>query len=124
MREIYRVLNHGGYAVIAIPNKWFIFETHSLQIGRQIVYRIPFISWLPQFLHSRIATARIYKKKRVVSLLTSVGFKDIQVAYIYPPVDNLPVSERLRYIFRKLGEIIEETPFKVFGVSLVVVGKK
>jgi len=44
LKEISRVLEHGGYLYIAFPNRFAIIEPH---------YKLPFLSWLPQQLADR-----------------------------------------------------------------------
>src|SRR5438105_5339173 len=59
--ECRRVLRPGGLLAISVPNKWYPFETHGAQIGSLFVSdRVPFVSWLPRFIHERVARARIY----------------------------------------------------------------
>lgn len=39
LREIFRVLKKGGFAYLAMPNKYALVEPH---------YKLPFLSWLPR----------------------------------------------------------------------------
>lgn len=110
---------------LSLPNKWYPFETHGAKLGRfNLSNRVPFVSWLPTGLHSRIVPARIYTKTRAISLIKEAGFTNIQVSYIYPPVDRLPIGYPLRSLLRGVGEILERTFAKVFGVSIICVAKK
>lgn len=123
--EISRVLKPGGAVALSLPNKWYLFETHGARVGKlKLSNRIPFVSWLPAGLHSRIAPARIYTKTRAVSLIKRAGFKNIHVDYIYPPVDRLPIGYPLRSLLRGVGNTLERTFAKVFGVSIICVAQK
>jgi SAM-dependent methyltransferase len=44
LREIRRVLGDTGIAYLGLPNRWRLVEPH---------YRLPFLSWLPQWLSDR-----------------------------------------------------------------------
>jgi SAM-dependent methyltransferase len=48
LREIHRVLKPGGWAYIAIPNKYRLVEAH---------YGLPLLSWLPQSAADRLVKA-------------------------------------------------------------------
>lgn len=84
VEEVYRVLKRGGRFILSVPNKWWIFETHGTYLPLNL-RRLPFVSWLPDVIHSRIARARIYTRKRICSLLK--GFEIVRVEYITAPMD-------------------------------------
>jgi len=102
--EIYRVLKTRGDLLIAVPNKWWVFETHGARLPLLPWNRVPFFSWLPKAVHSRFAHARIYRKKDIVRLLRSHGFDILETFYMTAPMDvvkSSPVQKFLRTaIFR------------------------
>jgi ubiquinone/menaquinone biosynthesis C-methylase UbiE len=87
LSEIHRVLKPGGDFLIAVPNKWWIFETHGARLPLLPWNRVPFFSWLPKSLHSKFANARIYRKKDIVSLLRTHGFDILETFYMTAPMD-------------------------------------
>src|SRR2546427_7970619 len=65
IRECHRVLRSRGWLALSVPNKWYPFDIHGAQIGPFFLSsRVPFISWLPDAIHRRIARARIYTATR------------------------------------------------------------
>jgi 2-polyprenyl-3-methyl-5-hydroxy-6-metoxy-1,4-benzoquinol methylase len=82
-------LKPGGLAVITVPNKWWIFETHGARLPLLPWNRVPFFSWLPTPIHERYANARIYTRTRICNLLKSVGFDILDTTYVTAPLDVL-----------------------------------
>lgn len=89
IREIYRVLRVGGVAMIFVPNKWWIFETHGARLPILRWERVPMFSWLPKPIHSRLARARIYTRHDLLTLLNK--FDNVVVSYMVAPMDNAPL---------------------------------
>ena len=104
LSEIFRILKPGGDFLIAVPNKWWVFETHGARLPLLPWNRVPFFSWLPRPLHSKFANARIYRKKDIVSLLLAHGFDIHESFYMTAPMDVVksPSVQRLlrTYVFR------------------------
>jgi 2-polyprenyl-3-methyl-5-hydroxy-6-metoxy-1,4-benzoquinol methylase len=92
LSEIHRVLKPRGDFLIAVPNKWWVFETHGARLPLLPWNRVPFFSWLPKPLHSRFANARIYRKKDIVSLLRTHGFDILETFYMTAPMDVVKSS--------------------------------
>ncbi|GIW02856.1 class I SAM-dependent methyltransferase [Roseiflexus sp.] len=122
LREIRRVLRKDGTLLLTAPNKWFPFETHGLR-GIPHSYFIPFASWLPDPLHHRYANARIYTARNIRQLLEETGWRDIRVDWMSPPFDMLRPRE-LQPLFRAVANLLDRTPCRRFGVSLIVAATK
>mgnify|MGYP000155501746 CR=1 FL=1 len=89
VRNMYTKLNVGGKIAISVPNKWWIFETHGAYLPILPWNRVPLFSWLPKFIHSRYAKARIYRKKDINKIVEHAGFKNITaVAYDDSQIDG------------------------------------
>jgi ubiquinone/menaquinone biosynthesis C-methylase UbiE len=122
LNEMRRVLRNGGTLLLTAPNKWFPFETHGLR-GIPYSYFIPFASWLPEPLHRRYANARIYTERSIRRSLEETGWRDIRIDWMLPPFDMLRPRE-LQPLFRAVANILERTPLRRFGVSLIVAATK
>ncbi len=88
MREFHRVLKKGRQAVISVPNKWWIFETHGADLPVLPWNRVPFFSWLPESWHDRWAKARIYSRKKFAHLIKEGGFNIFKIYYVTAPMDR------------------------------------
>jgi ubiquinone/menaquinone biosynthesis C-methylase UbiE len=119
LAEIQRVLAPQGTLVLSVPNKWWIFETHGARLPLLPWNRVPFFSWLPEALHSRWARARIYTRRRIVSLLERGGFEVESVRYLTAPLDVVkwePLAQALRAtLFRG-----PSTRLPILSTSIVV----
>ena len=125
LRECYRILKKGGYIVISAPNRIFPFETHQVRIGRIKISRLtPLVSWLPRKTHRKISSARNYLARDLSRSLSDCGFKLKAVDYIFPPLDRLRLPPFLKSVYRRIMDILERTPLRIFGVSVLVVGEK
>jgi SAM-dependent methyltransferase len=119
----YDTLKEGGLAVVSVPNKWWLFETHGAKLPLLPWNRVPFFSWLPKPVHEKYSNARIYTKKRITNLLKKYGFTVLSVEYIMAPMDVLPNGKfknfMIKYFFNKDTTRI---PFK--ATSIIVVAQK
>jgi len=123
LHECFRVLRAGGVLVLFVPNKLYPFESHPCRLGRfAIGPNIPFVSWLPSFAHRRISSARIYTLRNITRLASSCGFGVSRIGYIFPPLDSFPLPFKDAY--RRLAWRLEESPLRVFGVSIFLVLRK
>jgi ubiquinone/menaquinone biosynthesis C-methylase UbiE len=123
VRELLRVLKQGGKAVITVPNKWWIFETHGANLPLLPWNRVPLFSWLPKWIHSRYAKARIYRKPEIERMLRDAGFRVERSVYLTAPMDMIkqPVLQALvrRLIFRS-----DETSFPFLATSVMLIAQK
>jgi ubiquinone/menaquinone biosynthesis C-methylase UbiE len=121
--ECYRILRSGGRLIVFVPNKLYPFESHPCFLGKKAIgYNIPFVSWLPDSVRKHLCYARIYSKARLLKLVGHAGFRPEVIEYLYPPLDHFPLPFRNQY--RALARRLEETPLRVFGVSIFAVFKK
>jgi 2-polyprenyl-3-methyl-5-hydroxy-6-metoxy-1,4-benzoquinol methylase len=125
LMECKRILKNKGHIVITAPNKIFPFETHEVRMGRKRFKRLtPLVSWLPRKTHLKFSTARNYLLRDLKKMLIQCGFEIEAADYIYPPLDRLPVPVFLKKIYRKTAAVIERTPLRILGVSIILIGKK
>jgi len=118
--ECRRVLRSGGKLVLFVPNKLHPFETHPSHLaGLTLGTNVPFFSWLPGALHTRISSARIYSRRRIEGMARAAGFEVRKVGYIFPPLDSFPLP--LKETYRRLSRRLEGTPLRIFGVSIFLV---
>lgn len=120
LAECSRVLRRGGRLILFLPNKLYPFESHPCHLGRlSLGKNIPLVSWLPNFLHRRISSARIYTRRRIITMARAAGFQVNNVGNIFPPLDSFPLPFKQAY--RRWTRRLEETPFGNFGVSIFLV---
>lgn len=125
LRECHRVLRPGGYLALFVPNKLYPLESHPCHIAKHSIGRnIPFVSWLPDSLRKHLCFARIYSRRRLLKLAREKGFGVEKFSYVYPPIDTFPLPEKLKGFYRDMSWRLEESPLKIFGVSLFAVLRK
>jgi N-acetylglucosaminyldiphosphoundecaprenol N-acetyl-beta-D-mannosaminyltransferase len=123
LKECFRVLKSGGFLVLFVPNKLYPFESHPCRIGGfSIGPNIPVISWLPDFLRQRLCDARIYTRRKLLSLAKTAGFEHHKSGYIFPPLDSFPLP--FKEFYRRATPMLEKTPVSRFGVSIYAVLQK
>ena len=110
--------------MISVPNKWWIFETHGAKLPLLPWNRVPFFSWLPKFIHSKYANARIYKKREIIALLSEYGFKVEEAKYITAPMDVLPKGKFKDFIIKTFfNSELTKSPFKSPSIFVVATKK-
>jgi SAM-dependent methyltransferase len=121
--EIKRVLKRSGLLIVFAPNKLYPMDTHIAKIyGHSLGNRIPFSSWLPDSIHDRVITARIYTVKKLRRVFVKGGWDVVDTDYMLPPLDKIKI-EYIRMFLRGILRVLETTPLKKFGVSILMICK-
>ncbi len=125
LAEVRRVMRPGATITLSVPNKWYLMETHGFDWKPSWVKwnRVPLLSWLPTSLHERAAKARIYTRRRILSLFERSGFEVLEARYLMPPFDrfNRPRSQAA---LRATFDLINRSPLRVIGVSHVITARR
>lgn len=119
--EIVRVLRPGGELFLTVPNRWFPFENHGVQIGAwRSGGRVPLVTYWP-WLHRRIALARVFTVRALDRLFVPAGLTKTAVDYAWPTFehDGNPFQKHLRPLFGLMRKL-EDSPLRMFGSSVVV----
>jgi 2-polyprenyl-3-methyl-5-hydroxy-6-metoxy-1,4-benzoquinol methylase len=117
--EIARVLKPGGTFLLTVPNKGWIFETHGAALPLLPWNRVPFFSWLPSSLHRRFARARIYRRRDILDLLQTAGFRIEHASYVTAPLDVLHIPW-LQKLFRRSLFRNDTTSFSILATAIFV----
>jgi SAM-dependent methyltransferase len=119
-RGMVRVLRPGGELLITVPNRWFPFENHGMQIGSWSCGRVPLLTYLP-WLHRRLAPARVFTVRDLDSLFVVEGLRRCATDYLWPTFEHggNPFQRFLRPTFGLMRRL-ERSPLRMFGTSVVV----
>jgi SAM-dependent methyltransferase len=124
LREFARVLKPEGLLCITCPNRLFPFETHGIRWrGRELAGRFPLLPYFP-WLHSRLALARVFTLRGLDRLLVPLGFDRVKADFAFPTFERGSRMGRIMRPLRNLVRLLERTPLRVLGVSIVVCYQK
>ena len=126
-QEMARVLRPGGRAVLFVPNRLYLFETHGLYWrGRYHFGNKPFINWLPDSLRNKLAPhVKAYTSAGVRALFDGTKMQVASHLQVYPGFDNVVA----RYgaagnALRRVVQAMENSPLRMFGLSHFLVMEK
>lgn len=126
-REMVRVLRPGGRAVIFVPNRGWLFETHGIYWRGQYYFGNKFgVNYLPDFIRNRLAPhVKIYTQNGIRALFDGQPIKVVHHSQIFPGYDNI-VRRRptLGKLLRAATYTLEATPLRVMGLSHLFVVEK
>ncbi len=126
-QEIVRVLRPGGRAVIFVPNRGYLFETHGIYWqGKYHFGNIPLVNYLPRRLRDHLAPhVRVYAKKDLVNLFYRQPVRIVESTTIFGAYDNIIARQPTAgKALRGVLQALERTPLRALGLSLFYVIEK
>ena len=118
--EMARVLRPGGRLILFVPNRGYPFETHGIYWrGRYHFGNIPLVNYLPRGLRDLFAPhVRVYSGRDLEQLFAGLPLMVLKRTIIFGAYDNLIIRyPRLGRALRLVLQKLEQTPFRVFGLS-------
>jgi SAM-dependent methyltransferase len=123
-QEIVRVLRPGGRAVIYVPNRRYLFETHGIYWrGRYTFGNIPFVNWLPDRMRNALAPhVRAYRGRELRALFDDTPSRVVRLTQISGGFDNIirrlgPAGKALRATMHAA----DRTPLRAFALEHLIV---
>ena len=120
IREMIRLLKHGGRAVIFCPNLGYPYETHGVfWKGKYFFGNKLFVNYLPRTLRNKLAPhVRVYSKQDMQKLFEGLPVKFIERTIIFGAYDNIIARFGVMGKFlRAILQFLEATPLRWFGLS-------
>jgi SAM-dependent methyltransferase len=114
----------GGRLVIFAPNRLYPFETHGAYWqGEYHFGNIPLVNYLPNRWRDRLCPhVRAYTRAGVRQLLAGLPVRIVVHTQIFPGYDKLVNRRpRLGHLLRDGTYFLERTPFRVLGLSHLLV---
>lgn len=125
--QMARVCSPGGTVVISVPQRWFPFENHGMQIGSRTYERkIPLLPYMRP-LHSKWSLARIFSSSEMDSFFSTLT--PIATEYASPQFERAatkPGWERNLRFLRGVLDRCESIPIirALCGVSMLKAYRK
>jgi SAM-dependent methyltransferase len=86
--EMVRVCSPGGVIVISVPQVWFPFENHGVQIGTRFYgVKIPLLPYVRP-LHRKYSVARVFSSTEMDRAFVSGGMKLLGTSYASPQFER------------------------------------
>lgn len=125
LKETHRILKPNGLLFVTVPNRFFVFETHGMQVCPHVVVQllgigVPFFSMLPNFLRRKFERARIFTQTEIVTLLKESCLEPFKIEYLMPPLDQLKnnaLTKAMGHVFYSLRNV---PVIKMFGANIMV----
>ena len=117
----------GGRLVLFCPNRLYPFETHGhYWRGRYHFGNTPLINYLPDRLRDRLAPhVRAYTIRGLRALFDGLPVHIVVHTQIYPGYDNLLARRPALARWLRWGTYaMEQTPFRIFGLSHFLVAER
>lgn len=119
-REMIRVLNPGGRAVIFCPNRGYPFETHGIYWrGRYKFGNIPLVNYLPRAWRDRLAPhVRVYSRRDLEKLFEGLPVRFVERTVVFGAYDNIIARfGAFGKFLRGVLQFLEKTPLRGLGLS-------
>ena len=120
IREMVRILKSGGRAVIFCPNRGYPFETHGIYWNDKYYFGNKlFVNYLPRRWRDKLAPhVRVYTTRDLQKLFEGLPVNLIERRIIFGAYDNIIARfGAFGKILRGILQLLEKTPFKIFGLS-------
>ena len=117
----------GGRLILFCPNRLYPFETHGhYWRGRYHFGNTPPINYLPDRLRNRLAPhVRAYTSRGLRALFDGLPVRIVVHTQIYPGYDKLLARRPFLARWLRRGTYaMEQTPFRIFGLSHFLVAEK
>jgi len=127
VQEMVRTLKPGGRIVLFCPNRWYPVEQHGhYWKGKYHFGNTPLINYLPDRWRNKLAPhVRTYTARQVRRLFKGLPVRIVHHTRVFGGYDNIIRRyPRLGRLLRCILYTLERTPFRVFGISHLLVIEK
>lgn len=127
VQEMVRVLKPGGRIVLFCPNRWYPVEQHGhYWKGEYHFGNTPLINYLPDRWRNKLAPhVRTYTARQVRRLFDDLPVSIVHHSRIFGGYDNIIQHKpHLGRWIRNMLYVLERTPFRILGLSHLLVVEK